>query len=55
MSLEEGRTVKRCDVVGRELLENMQQRGFSQRTIPLAGRDILEIIRVEVVWIGREL
>jgi len=58
VSLEEGGTVKRCEVVGRELVvmpENMQQRGFSPRTIPLADRDILEIIRGEVVWIGREL
>jgi hypothetical protein len=49
---------KRCEVVGRELVvmpENMQQRGFSPTTIPLADRDILEIIRGEVVWIGREL
>jgi transcriptional regulator with XRE-family HTH domain len=58
VSLEEGGTVKRCEVVSRELVvmpENMQQRGFSPRTIPLADRDILEIIRGEVVWIGREL
>jgi transcriptional regulator with XRE-family HTH domain len=58
VSLEEGGTVKRCEVVGRELVvmpENMQQRGFSPRTIPLADRDILDIIRGEVVWIGREL
>jgi len=55
---DEGGTVKRCEVVGRELVvmpENMQQRGFSPRTLPLADRDILEIIRGEVVWIGREL
>jgi hypothetical protein len=58
VSLEEGGTVKRCEVVGRELVvmpENMQQRGFSPRTIPLTDRDLLEIIRGEVVWIGREL
>src|ERR1022692_1955996 len=58
VSLEEGGTVKRCEVVGRELVvmpENMQQRGFSPRTIPLADRDILDIIRGEVVWIGRDL
>ena len=58
VSLEEGGTVKRCEVVGKELVvmpENMQQHGFSPRTIPLADRDILEIIRGEVVWIGREL
>jgi len=58
VSLEEGGTVKRCEVVGRELVvmpENMQQRGFSPRTIPLADHDILDIIRGEVVWIGREL
>jgi transcriptional regulator with XRE-family HTH domain len=58
VSLEEGGTVKRCEVVGRELVvmpENMQQRGFSPRTIPLADRDILDLIRGEVVWIGREL
>jgi transcriptional regulator with XRE-family HTH domain len=58
VSLEEGGTVKRCEVVGRELVvmpENMQQRGFSPRTIPLADQDLLEIIRGEVVWIGREL
>jgi hypothetical protein len=58
VSLEEGGTVKRCEIVGKELVvmpENMQQHGFSPRTIPLADRDILEIIRGEVVWIGREL
>jgi transcriptional regulator with XRE-family HTH domain len=58
VSLEEGGTVKRCEVVGRELVvmpENMQERGFSPRTIPLADRNILDIIRGEVVWIGREL
>src|SRR5580658_785058 len=58
VNLEEGGTVKRCEVVGRELVvmpENMQERGFSPRTIPLVDRDLLEIIRGEVVWIGREL
>jgi hypothetical protein len=58
VNLEEGGTVKRCEVVGKELVvmpENMQQRGVSPRTIPLADRDVLEIIRGEVVWIGREL
>lgn len=58
VSLEEGGTIKRCEVVGRELVimpENMQQRSFSPRTVPLADRDLLEIVRGEVVWIGREL
>ncbi len=58
VSLEEGGTVKRCEVVGKELVvmpENMQQHGFSPRTVSLADHDILEIIRGEVVWIGREL
>ena len=58
VSLEEGGTVKRCEVVGKELVvmpENMQERGFSPRTIALSDRDILEIVRGEVVWIGREL
>ena len=58
LSLEEGGTVKRCEIVGRELVvvpENMQQRGFSPQTISLEDRDILEIIKGQVVWIGREL
>jgi DNA-binding transcriptional regulator YdaS (Cro superfamily) len=58
LSLEDGGTVKRCEIVGNELVimpENMQTRGFSPRTISLVDRDILEIIKGEVVWIGREL
>lgn len=58
VSLEEGGTVKRCEVVGRDLVvmpENMQQRGFSPRTVPLADCDLLDVIRGEVVWVGREL
>ncbi len=58
LSLEDGGTVKRCEIVGSELVvmpENMQNRGFSPRTISLVDRDILEIVKGEVVWIGREL
>ncbi len=58
LSLEEGGTIKHCEVVEGELVivpENMQQRGFNPRTIPLADRNILEIVRGVVVWIGREL
>jgi hypothetical protein len=45
-------------VVNGELVivpENMQQRGFSPRTISLEERNILDIVRGVVVWIGREL
>lgn len=58
LSLEDGGTVKRCEVVGRELVivpENMQQRGFVPQTISLEDRNILDLIKGEVVWIGREL
>ena len=58
LSLPEGGTVKRCHIVGREMLiipENMQQRGFAPQTISLEDRNILEVVRGEVVWIGREL
>jgi SOS-response transcriptional repressor LexA len=58
LSLEEGGTVKHCEVVENELVivpENMQQRGFSPRTVSLERANILEIVRGQVVWIGREL
>ncbi len=58
LSLDEGGTIKRCEIVENELVivpENMQQRGFTPRTIPLEDHNILDIIRGEVVWIGREL
>jgi transcriptional regulator with XRE-family HTH domain len=58
LSLEEGGTIKRCEIVEGELVivpENMQQRGFSPRTISLQEANILDIIRGQVVWIGREL
>lgn len=58
LSLDEGGTVKHCEVVNGELVivpENMQQRGFSPRTVSLEERNILEIVRGQVVWIAREL
>jgi hypothetical protein len=58
LNLEEGGTTKHCEVVNGELVivpENMQQRGFSPRTISLEERNILDIVRGVVVWIGREL
>jgi hypothetical protein len=58
LSLEEGGTVKHCEVVKNELVivpENMQQRGFSPRTVPMEKTNILDIVRGEVVWVGREL
>lgn len=58
LSLEEGGTLKHCEVVEGALVivpENMQQRGFSPRTMSLHDRNILDIVRGEVVWIGREL
>ena len=58
LSLEEGGTVKRCEVVDRELVivpENMQQRGFTLKTVNLEEKNILDIIRGEIVWLGREL
>src|SRR5882724_11238073 len=50
VNLEEGGTIKRCEVVGRDLVvmpENMQQIGFSPRTVALSDQDVLEIIRGE--------
>jgi hypothetical protein len=35
--------------------QNMQQRGFTPQTISLEDQNILDVIRGEVVWIGREL
>lgn len=58
LSLEEGGTIKHCEVVEGELVivpENLQQKGYSPRTISLEERNILDIVRGEVVWIGREL
>jgi len=58
LNLDEGGTTKHCEVVNGELVivpENMQQRGFSPRTISLEERNILDIVRGVVVWIGREL
>lgn len=58
LSLEEGGTVKRCEIVGRQLIivpENMQQRGFLPQTVSVEERNILDVIKGEVVWIGREL
>lgn len=58
LSLDEGGTIKRCEIVENELVivpENMQQRGFTPRTVSMEDRNILDIIRGEVVWIGREL
>lgn len=58
LSLEEGGAIQRCEVVERELVivpENMQRRGFSPRTISLEDRNILDVVRGEVVWIGRAL
>lgn len=58
LSLEEGGTIKHCEVVENELVivpENMQQRGFSPRTVSLERANILDIVRGQVVWIGREL
>ncbi len=58
LALEEGGTIKRCEVVEGELVivpENMQQRSFSPRTVGLEDRNILDMVKGEVVWIGREL
>ena len=58
LSLEEGGTIKHCELVEGELVivpENMQQRGFSVRTISMEDRNILDLVRGQVVWIGREL
>lgn len=58
LSLKDGGTVKHCEVVEDELVivpENMQQRGFAPQTVSLEGENILDIVRGEVVWIGREL
>jgi transcriptional regulator with XRE-family HTH domain len=58
LNLDEGGTTKHCEVVNGELVivpENMQQRGFSPRTISLEEHNILDIVRGVVVWIGREL
>lgn len=58
LSLDEGGTIKHCEVVERELVvvpQNMQQRGFTPRTVSLEERNILDVVRGEVVWIGREL
>lgn len=58
LSLDEGGTIKHCEIVEGGLVivpQNMQQRGFTPRTIPLQDRNILDIVRGEIVWIGREL
>ncbi len=58
LSLEEGGTVKHCQIVENELViipENMQQRGFLPRTVSLDNTNLLDVVRGEVVWIGREL
>jgi transcriptional regulator with XRE-family HTH domain len=58
LSLEEGGTLKHCEVVNGELVivpENMQQRGFAPRTVSLEERNILDVVRGVVVWIGREM
>ena len=58
LSIDEGGTIKHCEVVEGDLVivpENMQQRGFAPRTIPLSDRNMLDLVRGVVVWIGREL
>lgn len=58
LNLDEGGTTKHCEIVNGELVivpENLQQRGFSPRTVSLEDRNILDIVRGVVVWVGREM
>ncbi len=58
LSLAEGGTLKRCEVVERELVivpENMQQKGLTPQRLSLEDKNVLDVVKGEVVWIGREL
>lgn len=57
VSLDEGGTLKRCKLEGDHLLviPDNPTAGFDPTTVSLKGRDILQIIQGQVVWVGREL
>jgi transcriptional regulator with XRE-family HTH domain len=58
VSLEGGASLRHCGLAGNSLVliaENPSWREGKALEIPLEGKDILSIVRGEVVWIGREL
>lgn len=58
VSLEGGTGLRHCGLAGNSLVlvaENSRWREGKASEIPLGGKDILSIVRGEVVWVGREL